>query len=160
MSAPIPIELAQAITLLTARGVSARQIADHLGVSRRTVNRWRAKRVPAREPLPDTWQHQAACKGADPAWFVPAEDARSNYSRGRAVCVRCPVRDACLTDALTSEGHAPAEDRAGLWGGLSPVQRANLAAVRDKRKRRVRSRTEEIQARHRDELLAALRESA
>jgi hypothetical protein len=160
VSAPTSVDLVRSITVLTAQGKSGRQIADELGISRRTVNRWRAKHLPSREPLPTTWLRQAACKGADPAWFVPADDARTSYSRGRAVCICCPVRDACLTDALTREGDAEAADRAGLWGGLSPEQRANLAAVRDKRARRVRSRTEESQARHRDELLAALREPA
>lgn len=148
------------VTILTAQGLSARQIADQLGISARTVNRWRARHLTITGPLPTTWQDSAACRGTDATWFIPADGTHASYHRGRAVCIICPVRDACLTDALSREGDARAEDRAGLWGGLSPEQRANVAAVRKKRTKPVKSRAAEVQERHREELLAALRESA
>jgi WhiB family redox-sensing transcriptional regulator len=151
----------QDVTDLTARGLTASDIATRLGISKRTVTRWRAKHLTTVADPSTRWQTQAACAtpDADPHWFIPAESGRTSYSRGRAVCIRCPVRDACLTDALTREGNAKADDRAGLWGGLSPEQRANLAAVR-RRVVVVRDREAEAQARHRDELVAALKESA
>lgn len=155
-------DLGQDVTDLTARGLSAADIATRLGVSMRTVTRWRAKHLTILTDPSTAWQAHAACadRDADPHWFIPAETGRTSYSRGRAVCIRCPVRDACLTDALTREGNAAACDRAGLWGGLSPEQRANLAAVRRRRAVVVRDREAEAQARHRDELLAALKEPA
>lgn len=130
-----PQETGRAVTELTAAGKSASQIAVILGIAPRTVTRWRSRPIAPDEPLPTTWQDQATCANAqvDPRWFIPADDGRTSYARGRAICMRCPVRDACLTDALTRERNARAEDRAGLWGGLSPEQRANLAAVRRKK---------------------------
>jgi WhiB family redox-sensing transcriptional regulator len=124
----------QAVTILTAQGKSIPQIAALLGVSQSTVSRTRRAHAANAPGLPTTWQDQATCRGEDPRLFIPADNGRTSYSRGRAVCMRCPVRDACLTDAMTREGNAKAEDRAGLWGGLSPEQRANLARVRQPQK--------------------------
>ena len=157
-----PVDTGREVTVLTAQGLTARQIADALGISQRTVNRWRAKHRTLDGDLPTAWKSAAACRSADvdAEWFVPAEDGLTHYARGRAVCMRCPVRDACLTDAMSREGNAAAEDRAGLWGGLSPVQRAGLAWVRRKRTKPVKPRRAEIQERHREELLAGLREGA
>lgn len=157
-----PTDTGREVTILTAQGLSARQIADQLRISTRTVNRWRARHCSTIPNLSTAWQTHAACvdSSADPRWFIPDENGRTGYSRGRAICVRCPVRDACLTDALSREGDARAEDRAGLWGGLSPEQRANLAAVRRKRTKPVKARTAEIQERHRNELLAGLRDAS
>lgn len=155
-----PVDTGRQVTILTAQGLSSRQIAAQLGVSQRTVTRWRSRHIVIDEPLPTEWKNEAACRGVDPTWFAPAEDALTQYPRGRAVCMRCPVRDACLTDAMNREGDKPASHRAGLWGGLSPEQRAALARARTPRTGLLPSRTEEIQARHRDELLASLRETA
>jgi WhiB family redox-sensing transcriptional regulator len=165
----LDLDVIRNIVDLTAQGKSARVIAGQLGIHPRTVTRWRAKGVPGTakpvaEPTPAVpataaWQDRAACRGQDPTLFLPADDHPS-YARGRAVCVTCPVRAACLHDALTREGQAAAEDRAGLWGGMSPQQRANLAAVRAGYPRPAVSRTDDAPARHRAELLAALRESA
>lgn len=137
-----------AVTLLTTQGRTAREIAEQLGCTRRTVVRWRAKHLAVPAPAPIGWLAKAECRGHNPAWFAPPEDVPPSYARGKAVCMRCPVRDACLNDALTKEGRAPAEDRAGLWGGMSPEQRANIAAVRAplRRSRRSRTVTEEVAA--------------
>lgn len=130
-----------AVTLLTAQGRTAREIAEQLGCTRRTVVRWRARHLTVPVTAPIGWLAKAECRSHNPAWFVPPEDMPPSYARGKAVCMRCPVRDACLNDALTKEGHAPAEDRAGLWGGMSPEQRANIAAVRTPLRKRRNART-------------------
>ena len=159
-------ETRQAVAALTTEGLSARQIAQRLGIASRTVTRWRARIADTTavtpEPTPPTaWQTRAACLGTDPSLFIPDDHAPSHsYARGRAVCMGCPARQACLDDAMAREGRAAARYRAGLWGGLSPEQRANLAAVRSGRPAVVRDREAEAQARRRDELLAGLRESA
>lgn len=155
---------AQAVADLTARGKSLREIADIIGTTPRTVSRWRARHqtdtTPPTAP-PSAWQTRAACRGAELGWFIPDDNAVApSYARGRALCARCPVREACLTDAMDREGNTAADHRAGLWGGLSPAQRANLAAVRTPRTAPVQTRLEEIQARHREELLAGLRDAS
>lgn len=63
--------------------------------------------------------------GADPeAWTGNP----SHHDRGRAAqaCRVCPVRAACLEDALLFES-ASAQYRQGIWGGLSEEDRAALS---------------------------------
>lgn len=80
-----------------------------------------------------SWVADAACRGTmpEPTFFAigvrSGGDAPSEgYAEGRAVCARCPVTDACLEYGLREPD--------GLWGGLSPRQRARL-----RRERRVAS---------------------
>ena len=70
-----------------------------------------------------SWQSQAACRGADANLFFPPhhqekKDERDvRESQAKAVCGRCPVREACLAFALeTREPH-------GIWGGLNELER-------------------------------------
>lgn len=69
------------------------------------------------------WVDDAACDGADPAMFDPVN--RHVAARATAVCDACPVRRACLLDALVDE-----EDTAyGPWlvrGGMTPKERRDL----------------------------------
>lgn len=44
----------------------------------------------------------------------------------RRVCQRCPIRADCLDTALELERGQPTRNRHGLWGGLSPSERAEL----------------------------------
>jgi WhiB family redox-sensing transcriptional regulator len=66
------------------------------------------------------WMHQAACRGQGfDAWFS-VDEVGEDADAARRVCADCPVRAECLEYAL---------DRAirhGLWGGLSPEERAAL----------------------------------
>ena len=66
------------------------------------------------------WMHKAACReqGFD-AWF-PADEAGEEADAARRVCAGCPVRPECLDYALDYS------IRHGLWGGLSPGERAAL----------------------------------
>ncbi len=64
------------------------------------------------------WQDQAACKGVPTEFFYPGADEApyviASYCRG------CPVRNACLDEAITNgETH-------GIWGGTTWEQRRNL----------------------------------
>jgi len=124
-------ELPYAARVLTAEGLSARTISVLLGVTQRTVIRWR-KRPPAEMPSPPPvdWQRYAHCRAAGAALFFPDEDGAHSYSRARGVCAGCAVRAECLDDAMAREGDADHGGRAGLWGGLSPDQRAALALIR------------------------------
>lgn len=48
-------------------------------------------------------------------WFDPA-----SYDKAVEVCSRCAMRTPCLDQALA------AGERLGVWGGLTPEQRAEL----------------------------------
>lgn len=79
-----------------------------------------------------TWQDDGLCREVGDALFFPDDEgARAHrYTGARAICAKCPVQVECLDDAMSREGDATREYRAGLWGGLSPEQRANLAKTR------------------------------
>ncbi|MFI6700283.1 WhiB family transcriptional regulator [Streptomyces sp. NPDC050509] len=80
----------------------------------------------------DAWAPRAACLGmAD--LFIAAEDENAGQAgrrnrRAKQVCGRCPVRAACLADALTREGLASTYVRAVVRGGMSPYARFSLSA--------------------------------
>ena len=71
----------------------------------------------------------AACKGADlnlffgpDAEFVTARKQRE--AEAKAICARCPVRDACLAYALDT-GQAY-----GIWGGPNEDERRAMLRQR------------------------------
>jgi len=69
------------------------------------------------------WRDQAACRAADPHLFDydPETDPETAAEPARRICARCPVRTACLNDALAQpEGG----DLVGIFGGLTPAERA------------------------------------
>jgi Transcription factor WhiB len=76
------------------------------------------------------WHEKAACApypSKDP-WFPTAPDGRDldpgEYEGlgtvGQAICLNCPVRERCLKHALLNN------EEYGIWGGLTPLQRANM----------------------------------
>ena len=75
------------------------------------------------------WTAQALC--ADPAyanrrdelWFAHSLEQKPAIVEAVRICFRCPVRLACLGDALASEGSAHKNDRHGIRGGLTGYQR-------------------------------------
>lgn len=70
------------------------------------------------------WRAFAACQGEDPELFFPlGGDGRwaAQIQQAKAICGRCPVRQACLDDALKEEGGR--HYRYGIRGGLSETQR-------------------------------------
>ncbi|RZU61762.1 WhiB family redox-sensing transcriptional regulator [Zhihengliuella halotolerans] len=72
----------------------------------------------------------AACAGMDPdladEMFFPGSNWDPNrYDMARRRCESCPVREACLEHALAGERGA-ASNRAGMFGGKTPEERANI----------------------------------
>ena len=69
------------------------------------------------------WWHQAACRDADLDLFAydPNSDPAATAEAAKAVCAGCAVRDACLDFALERPA---AEDTTGIYGGLTPAERA------------------------------------
>ena len=72
------------------------------------------------------WQTRAACRGSDAnLFFAPSqtetkEEREARETQAKSVCARCPVREQCLTFALsTREPH-------GIWGGLNEIERRRM----------------------------------
>lgn len=71
-----------------------------------------------------SWHEQAACRGRqDIDWFPSTEATntkwyRDNLAAARDVCASCPVRDACLAEAL-EQGCL----QYGIWAGTTARQR-------------------------------------
>ncbi|UJV43836.1 WhiB family transcriptional regulator [Streptomyces sp. AMCC400023] len=72
---------------------------------------------------------QALC--ADPAyadridelWYAHTIEQKAAAVEAIRICYQCPIRLACLRDALTIEGGANKESRHGIRGGLTGYQR-------------------------------------
>lgn len=75
----------------------------------------------------DAWRADAECARRYPAeWWFPVgdnNDAKSQTSRAKAVCARCPVTRECTHEALRTG----VTD--GIWGGLTEGE---LKALRRK----------------------------
>ena len=57
-----------------------------------------------------------SCADYDPDWWFEQQ----HFDRAVEICQRCPVRSRCLNQALE------AGETLGVWGGLTPAQRAAL----------------------------------
>ncbi len=69
------------------------------------------------------WRARAACRGQDPELFFPigtSGPAQIQIAEAKAVCARCPVREACLRFALDTG------QEYGIWGGLTEDERQRL----------------------------------
>lgn len=100
------------------------------------------------------WRDSAACHGQDPELWFPigtSGPALVQTDQAKAVCARCPSRQACLDWALDTGQHA------GVWGGLSEDERWRLRTGKPRQHRTsddgrpawqtiVESRLEEYQA--------------
>lgn len=83
--------------------------------------RWR-QTAPARSAAPPdrTWERDAACRGMGPARFYPPETNKGTAAK--QVCADCPVKGACLAEAMA---HDPLDDF-GVRGGLTEWERQHL----------------------------------
>ncbi len=73
------------------------------------------------------WQFDGACNDADPELFFSPESERGPRRLARergakTLCSRCPVIEQCLEHALR------VKEPYGVWGGLTPGERANRSA--------------------------------
>jgi len=89
---------------------------------------------PASYDDPNDWRHDALCRGVKTDLFFPAgelgEEPVQQAEAAKAVCLRCPVREACLEYALATD------QPFGVWGGTTEAERR---AIR-RRRRRSRAR--------------------
>jgi WhiB family redox-sensing transcriptional regulator len=66
------------------------------------------------------WREQAACRDLDTNLFFPVgegPEATAQADSAKMVCFSCPVREECLTFALTTR------QEAGIFGGLTEEER-------------------------------------
>lgn len=105
--------------------------------------------APTTLPRRRHWTDDAACATEDTDKFFPT--SRQGVPAGvaardaKAICARCPVREVCLTHALTRR-----EDY-GVWGGLDETERAELRRetqrARERERRRLKKEKEAASAR-------------
>jgi WhiB family redox-sensing transcriptional regulator len=76
------------------------------------------------------WQHRAACRGEDaafffaPNYFEKRDEKRAREAVAKSFCARCPVRVDCLEYALSiRETH-------GVWGGMNEAERRSILRER------------------------------
>lgn len=135
----------KSISHLTGKGASAREISEILGISARTVDRHRRRTAlslssegpmkPKGSPntpderyynqlhtTPSDWE--AACQGYDPEmWFPDPTDHKARI-KAKAICNTCPGKAKCLQWAFD------ADERYGIWGGLSQNERTKITGKR------------------------------
>jgi hypothetical protein len=85
----------------------------------------------ATKPASD-WRDDAACAQVDPELFHPigqSAPVQRQIEQAKAVCRRCPSRQACLRWALDTKQDA------GVLGGLSEEERIELHGRRPRRRK-------------------------
>lgn len=69
------------------------------------------------------WTDRAACLGEPMEVFFPESNADDKWHAAIDVCSRCPVTRECLALVMHLDDFS---DRYGMFGGLTPSQRASL----------------------------------
>lgn len=76
------------------------------------------------------WHERAACgalaKDGDAIYFIESRSGRAHAKalrEAQKLCGPCPVWKECLVWAITNE------EQHGIWGGMSPSQRAVLSTT-------------------------------
>lgn len=72
---------------------------------------------------------RARCPEVGAEWFFADDEDRerpSMYQAAKKVCNTCPVADLCLSLAMDYEGDSDRHNRSGVWGGMTPSERAEL----------------------------------
>ena len=71
------------------------------------------------------WSESAACRGKKGSVFFPDHRTLNEhrYDEALAICANCSVRQDCLDMVIVLED---TDDRWGVFGGMTPPQRAKL----------------------------------
>jgi WhiB family redox-sensing transcriptional regulator len=81
------------------------------------------------------WQDDARCaEVGTEVFFLEDTDnaaelagmAKGRYNEAKRVCASCPVSALCLDEAMTLEAGLDGQWRYGVWGGMSPRERAEI----------------------------------
>ena len=71
--------------------------------------------------VPEPWMRDGLCAQTDPELFFPEQGGDPGRVReAKKVCASCDVQAECLAYALAHN------ERDGIWGGLTRLQRARL----------------------------------
>lgn len=73
--------------------------------------------------MSDDWRSRALCAEVGGDFWFPED--KQIPTAAKEICGRCPVRDACLTDALER-----GDVQWGVFGGKSPRERQKMLRVR------------------------------
>lgn len=91
-----------------------------------------------------TWMQQAACRGYRSDVFFPLKMTDAIAATAVAICNRCPVQSECARYAIINHIEY------GIWGGLSPRARREIASSRNSKDRTRELATYNCYMRHRD----------
>lgn len=65
------------------------------------------------------WRDKAGCQGSDTRLFYPEQQMMVPL-KVKQICYSCPVRSACLYEAISRN------DKHGMWGGVTPKGRRSI----------------------------------
>jgi hypothetical protein len=91
-----------------------------------------------RTTTPDdhAWRESAACLGKPLVWFtVDTEAPTEDNEHGLALCADCPVKDACLLDAVVHRDRGVIRGGVRLRRHILACRRCHLLLPRSARKR-------------------------
>jgi len=91
------------------------------------------------------WMRDAACRDVTDVDFFPESMTTVAAARAVSVCNRCPVQEQCARYAMVNEIEY------GIWGGLSPRARREIATSRTRRARDKENKTYEVYMRFKGE---------
>lgn len=81
----------------------------------------------------EEWEERALCRGVDPFMWLPEDEnghvSRAGQAQAKRLCLGCRVRLECLQLAMGREGDVSHHGRYGVWGGMTPRERADLASL-------------------------------
>lgn len=79
----------------------------------------------------DDWRDRAACLEVGGDLFYPYGDEQAasyaDLEGALSICERCPVKAACLEQAMQDECGKPLGGRHGIWGGKTAQDRWQMA---------------------------------
>lgn len=119
------------MTATRAKATLAADLLDAAGIPTTPVRvaggAWAVR--PDWPTIPRGWQYNAACREHTDAdlWFPTIRSNPDRYAAACAeavtICAGCPVRAVCATVAITTR------DDDGVWGGLTPEDRATIRSA-------------------------------
>lgn len=131
------LQRVQAVATMRAQGLHLWQIADRLGVTVRSAERYSTRPAPALNGPAMTssttagWDEKAACKRAPADWFFPTSYQPNAHEvrAAKTVCGACPVLDACQRFVQAHPDLAVD----GVWAATTPAERRDARRAQPER---------------------------
>jgi WhiB family redox-sensing transcriptional regulator len=90
------------------------------------------------------WMENAECRGAEFPLFFPETMSDSSAAIAVSMCNRCPVQEDCARYAIINNIEY------GIWGGLSPRARREIASSARKKDRTREQETYDTYTKHKN----------